>query len=81
MPKYLKSVNYQSLWHSDQSLKMCWGLCLQEEEFTLVVPGKLMWLRGGEQPGTCVIPGPVFGVSRTELSPAVGLGELGDSGI
>lgn len=59
---------------------MCWGVCLQEEEFTLV-PGKLTWWRGGEQPGTRVLPGHVLGASSTELSPAVGLGQLGHSGI
>lgn len=45
-----------------------------------MVPGKLKWLRGGEQPGTCALPGPVLDVS-TELSPATGLGQLGHSGI
>lgn len=43
-----------------------------------VVPGKLMWLRGGEQPG---LPGPVLGVSSTKLSLPIGLEQLGHSGI
>lgn len=54
---------------------------MQEEELTFVVPGKLTWLRGAEQPGTRVLPGPALGVGSTELSPAVGLGQLAHSGI
>lgn len=60
---------------------MCWGVCLQEEEFTLVVPGKLMWLRDREEPSTRAFPGPVLGVSSTELSRDTGLEQLGHSGI